>query len=717
MAKPFAFANYFNFIHGLNTDLSIFNTKPTECIDIKNIKLNSNGSIEIRKGFQYISDYVYSFNSDREYYVIPLYWQVYSKKGDLFKYFVIVNKNQLHIFNNILSTPLYTLNYIISKGVTKTTQTVNYGDSTTSIDDKVVSTETTVTITGRVPFNDFTTSFDGNFLAVFSDTNFPNIIYFDENNTVKIEGVVPLIRNNNDSTETSIIEPAYTTNFPSVGAFAFGRAWYAGEKTKPNRVLFSQVYTGDILSYSKCYQENSPYDPKDPDIVATDGGEIYISGADNIIGLLEYKGSLLVFATNGVWEIKGGTGGFSATDFEINKISDIGCCSRKGYVLAENVVCYVSYNGIYLIIPDEITGRLKIASITENKINNLYASIPIANRENLNLFYNKDTKELYVFCNINSSQVIEEGYYSHYNNILIFNFRLKAWYVYSMNEEINTSKYRINSVLSYPTVREAISLVDNSGNSLITNDGSEVSLYSYTSDTAFEPILLLSKYDSINNKTLIKLAYFETEDIIDFKDTEDEEYYDAYIVSSHQLYNDVARRKSNSYLYVALKRVDTGVTNDLGTDLHPQDLLYRVGFDFVEAPKYVTDKFGETYVANSKYGKFRKLIPAKLPESYTTKSYIIIPVKVLGSGKALQFEFKNRIDKRAFKCLANNVTSSPLIDETNWEEVEYNEAYSKWDSNTIYNTGDYVKVIIVYDFNIQGWATELIPNTKSSGVV
>jgi len=720
MAKQYTFANYFNFTGGLNTDTSIFNTSPIECIDINNVSINDDGSISVRKGLEFVSgtpletDATYRtlITTNKELNILPIYWNVYSLAGNLFKKIALIDREAVYIYPNLLTYPPDKKTYITSKSITEITQTVDYGSNTTSIDDKVVSTTTGKTITSSGIFSKYTASVDGNFLVVFSDAILPNVFYYNESDVFTNIALCPMIRENTPEEEKSVIKAAYTSKFPSVGIFAFGRAFYAGEQEKPNRILFSQVYDGNIETYEKCYQEKSPFDPDDPDVVATDGGELYITGANRIVGLLEYNESILVFAENGVWQIKSGTSGFSADDFSVSKITDIGCCSVRGYTQAENTAVFVSYNGVYILVPDDITGKLKIASLSENKINSFWNAISITNRENTSIFYNKETKQLYIMYN---DIELGNSINCHYSNILIYNFKFKAWNKYSLQQDTDGSKYRINSLFFYPVVKEQLSLVDNTGNVIITTSGDLVSLYSYTSKTAFEPVLLMSKL--VNDKQYNRFCYLNSTNKIDFKGDAEEEYYDAYILSSHQLYGDIARRKSNSYMYVALKNVDTGTTNELGIDINPQDVLYRVGFDFVSNPTYTVDKFGEFYLTNSKYGNYRKLIPSKLPTSYYNKDNVIIPIKLLGSGKALQFEFRNRIDTRSFKCLSNNVTTSPLVDTTNWEEIEYDSTHSSWDESLVYNKDDIVKVIVVYDFNIQGWATQLIPNSKPSGVI
>lgn len=705
------FAHYINFVKGLNTDLGLFNTDPSECIDILNIKLNLDGSISTRKGLLDVStDTTYQINSNSiEKKLIPINWRGYTTGGNYFNKIVLINTENISVFDSIFSSPT-NINYITSKTVQKITQTVNYGDPNTSIDDKIDETVEYITVSGSIPANTVYGVVSGNNLISFADTNLPNIFYIDNTGNIVVKALVPMRRENITSEEKSIIQPAYTTEFPSIGLLAFGRLWYAGENTKANRILFSQTYQGDIADFEKCYTEKSPYDPQDSQVVATDGGEIYITGADKIVGLIEFKKSIIVLATNGIWQISS-TNGFDVTDYKISKLSDKGCVSRYAYTIAEDYLIFASYSGIYAVTVDPLTTELKIVSITENKINKLYLAIPNDNLENISLSYNNNSKELYVFCNLDNKQVINEGKFCHYNNILIFNFQLKAWYIYTFENEIDTVKFKINSIFYLPLSQDDAVIKTNNNSDIITNSNQDVYVNLVSRNTYIVPILIFSKINGTN--TEYKFVYFTSKYNVDFYGTEDEYNYDCYIKSSFQIYGDVTRKKGGNYLYLVLKLEDSGVKLPVGIYENPQNLKYRVGFDFITEPIYNVDSFNELYITNQMYGKERRVF-INTYENTLNKAYEVIPIKLLGRGKALQFEFKKLIDKFAFKCLSDNITSSPLTDNVNWEMIEYDSSYSNWTFGNTYNIGDIVKIEIPYSFTIQGWACGLIYSDKSS---
>jgi hypothetical protein len=187
---------------------------------------------------------------------------------------------------------------------------------------------------------------------------------------------------------TGITLPAdrETTFISTVAAYA-GRVWYSGIQGKivdgddrsvhlNNAVLFSQVFD-TYESLVRCHQASDPTSYTFSDVVDTDGGIIHIIGAVDIVKLLPIKHSLFVFARNGVWEITGGQDGFTATVFQVNKISSIGVFSPYSIVEANGVIYFWSVSGIYAITPNpNLSGVWDTNSVSMTTIQSLYNNIP-----------------------------------------------------------------------------------------------------------------------------------------------------------------------------------------------------------------------------------------------------------------------------------------------------------------------------------------------------
>lgn len=185
----------------------------------------------------------------------------------------------------------------------------------------------------------------------------------------------------------------------AVASYA-GRAFYSGILSKVNDgdnrspllsgvVFFSQTFVrkADLI---KCYQEADPTNPDFNEVVDTDGGYITIPECSLINALRPIKQSLFVFAENGVWEIRGDDGGFRATSYQVNKISNIGVYSPKSIIEVNGVIYFWGNSGIYAITPNQF-GTFDTNNITLQTIQRLYNSIPDSAKRNARGYHDNHT--------------------------------------------------------------------------------------------------------------------------------------------------------------------------------------------------------------------------------------------------------------------------------------------------------------------------------------
>ena len=183
-----------------------------------------------------------------------------------------------------------------------------------------------------------------------------------------------------------------------VAEFA-GRAWYAGfsgdtffpDARSPRLssfVLFSQLVkaSSDI---NKCYQKNDPTYEKEADLLATDGGFVKLDGAYGIQRLVALGNSIIVFATNGVWEISGGTDeGFTAEAYIVKKISDQGILASRSVVVVNDSCLFWGEEGIHSISANEL-GGYSSKNISRSTIQKKYESISVDQRREAYGIYDK----------------------------------------------------------------------------------------------------------------------------------------------------------------------------------------------------------------------------------------------------------------------------------------------------------------------------------------
>lgn len=164
-----------------------------------------------------------------------------------------------------------------------------------------------------------------------------------------------------------------------------GRFWYSGipsgvvdgDSHSPHLgsyVLYSRLLESPADAF-KCHQDTDPTSPDDSELVDTDGGFIEITGASDIIKLVDFGTSLLVFARNGVWSLDGGSDyGFSATNHKLRKISSVGCVSAQSVVTTNIGILFFGKGGIYGVAPND-AGEMTVTSMTDGTIKSYYNNL------------------------------------------------------------------------------------------------------------------------------------------------------------------------------------------------------------------------------------------------------------------------------------------------------------------------------------------------------
>ena len=175
---------------------------------------------------------------------------------------------------------------------------------------------------------------------------------------------------------------------PAVVELAFGRAFYAAGNT----LYFSKLIEGDIGNIGQCYQVNDPTADDISDLVATDGGEIQVDGAQFIKRLHRFLSGLLIFAENGVWYLSGPDSGFTATAYTLRRITTFGLFAVDSVVNVGSSVMFISNSAIHVIQLNE-QGVIQELDISTSSIRSWF----LGNLRSQSVFsvYSRDRNEVW----------------------------------------------------------------------------------------------------------------------------------------------------------------------------------------------------------------------------------------------------------------------------------------------------------------------------------
>ncbi|HLS52849.1 MAG TPA: hypothetical protein VK031_02680, partial [Tissierellaceae bacterium] len=248
----------------------------------------------------------------------------------------------------------------------------------------------------------------------------------------------------------------------SIGFYA-GRVWYAGFSGGgfDDNILFSNVLPfDDLVEYKddqfydvyagQCYQKNDPSARDVNDLVDDDGGIIPIPGLGKVQGITSLSSSLLVISDQGAWAISGGIDPFSANNYSVNKITDIGCVSPTSITEMGGSIAYWGLGSIVVIGQNQM-GSTQAESATYQTIESIYSRIPLDEKRTAHGTYDDISKKVY-------------WTYSQ-NKCLIFDVQLGAFSRYTFTDEIE-------GIVLLPTINDTVQHLHNN----VVLHGSQVTL-------------------------------------------------------------------------------------------------------------------------------------------------------------------------------------------------------------------------------------------------
>lgn len=230
-------------------------------------------------------------------------------------------------------------------------------------------------------------------------------------------------------------DAVYTIERPKCVEFFAGRAFWAGIETttRGGNIYFSQI-AEKADQFGKCYQKNDPTAEDFTDLLPDDGGIIRIPEIASVTRLFAYQNSLLVFATNGVWQISGSSGAaFLATDYVVKRLSDISCTSPHSFVAVRGIPVWWAEDGMFTVKFDANYGSFEVTSLTDQTIQSFILDIPHVNRQYVKGCYDVDGDVVYWL--FNDTEDLEQSDYYKYNNVLCMNSLSGAFYPWTVDND------------------------------------------------------------------------------------------------------------------------------------------------------------------------------------------------------------------------------------------------------------------------------------------
>lgn len=408
---------------------------------------------------------------------------------------------------------------------------------------------------------------------------------------------------------------------PNGTCFFAGRVWWSS----PGRVYYSQLLDHKSKA-GLCYQEADPTSEDISDLIATDGGELPIPEALNIVKLVPISNGVMAFANNGVWFVGSGSGGFSATDVSLNKVSSTGTANPLSIVQVADSIYWWSEVGIHALEQASgqfgpIPGKFGNDNLAESTIQSFYNAIPDHNKKNCRVVYDPKNNVIQWLYSMSDNPF-------EYTYVLNYDVTLQAFYPWQVSEVDGNSPHIRGVFLSTGLLtQEAIEDVTMSDNTPVTTnslDSVTISVYNTVVEDKPTNLVYLTGVG-----TEITLSQFNNRDFVDWEAHDAVGLpYTSFMETGYELNEDAMRKKQTPRVFIHFRRTEDDPSAP------PSSCKFRTKWD---------------WTSSADSNKWSRQIEAyrpktmRLPTSADFASGMPVVIsnnKVRGSGKAIQFRFE-----------------------------------------------------------------------------
>ena len=400
-----------------------------------------------------------------------------------------------------------------------------------------------------------------------------------------------------------------------------------GDDYSPNYngiIFFSQLVTNED-KIGKCYQEADPTSEEISDIIATDGGTIQIPEITKVVKLYASKGSLIIFAENGIWELFGEEKGFTATSFQLSKLSSTGVVNKNAIIETNGAFVCFTIAGIFSIAEDDVTSRYKVENISLNTIQTYYNSLSEVAKTNAKAFF--DEKESKVRWLYNDG---DPNSFS-FNRELILDLALGAFSKISF-ASLPTNTPLVTDYVPYVgySVAEIDTAVYVENDAVIVTNNDAVVVTeqeNFTRGSQFGFLTIVGTSFTISKYNNTRFVDWE------IAGGGNGANYSSFLLTGYELFGDTTRNKQTPYAFFFFDRTESGfseVDGNLELD-NPSACWVQAQWNWTNSAN--SGKWGTPFKA---YRLKRNYIPTGPSDTFDYGEKVIVTKnKLRGTGKSI----------------------------------------------------------------------------------
>ena len=442
-------------------------------------------------------------------------------------------------------------------------------------------------------------------------------------------------------TDTSTLPSDIAAGYITAVASYAGRLFYAfkqtsltnGDDNSPNLstvIAFSQVGTENA---AKCYTKNDPSAETFNDLLDTDGGFIVLPNVGEVYSLVVLGDSLIVVASNGVWEIHGGEKSFSSTNQSQSKVSKTGALSDNSVIAAEDAIAFWSRSGIQFITLDKVSMRASAENVTQATIQKLYDEIPSTAKRAAVGVYDETSRQLRWLYR--DKDLIDNKLF---NQELVFDLNLTAFYKNTFADHPTAGTYAYPA--GYVDVEDVLILSTQEpvtdGGIVVTDSGAAVTS---AGRSIVESVRGSTKYITPFKTAATSWTYTVSQlrnlDFVDWVDLDGGVDSPAYLLTGYWTGGESSKDKRMPYLHTHFRRTEQGFDEDFNV-IGAGGCLVQVQWEWTDS--VAAGRWGNEFQAY-KLGRLFTPANASDPMDYGT-TVVSTKNKVRGHGAGMSISFK-----------------------------------------------------------------------------
>jgi hypothetical protein len=498
-------------------------------------------------------------------------------------------------------------------------------------------------------------------IAVYaaSQTNYPNnaqqwftgknssdvfdpalLIKFSTGNTLAPRGhflLNPFYKDRSTVSSVSGLTIESEDNRPEVIKFYAGRMWYMGVDSSAinGHVFFSQVVITPEHA-GRCYQQSDPTGEELSELLDNDGGVVVIPELGQVRGAVVKDRFLIIFASNGVWAISGASqDGFKATDFQVQKITNVGCIGKDTVVETESFPIWWSDQGIYTIGANE-GGELQGQSLSLQTIETFYQDeIPTASKKYARGIYDPASKRVMWLYNTTGPTDTTDRW--KYNACLLLDTSLGAFYPWKIKDLTNESPYLVGvfNTQAALTISDESDVIDSSGNELQDSSFNDVivNTEAFPNNISFLKFMAIVPNKSDTTNTWV-FCDFNNDSFLDWETSNGIGIsYDSYAELGYEMFGTLTK-KQTPYIQFFFNKTETGSAN--GELLRPSSCFMQTKWDWTSS-----GDAGRWSEKQQIYKLKREFDNGQITTSLPGEDVVVSETKVRGHGKVFQVRFES----------------------------------------------------------------------------